>query len=420
MTADGGTSDRGIPDRGTPGRGIPGRGTPGRGIPGRADAPAPEVARWAATRHRYVDNLKVILIAAVIVGHAILGYSVLDAWSYSDVREVTLSSVTMVVLFALVAPFGLLVIPLLFLVAGLLTPPSVARKGPARFVRERLLRLGVPFAVFALLIWPLLEYALFRWLGQAPDLWTYLLAEKSLDTGVLWFVGALLAFSLAYAFLVQVRGRPARQRERELRLGRLVVLAAAAAVATFLLRLAIPFESDNWFVDLNLWEWPVCAALFGLGIVAAREDWLAAVPDRLRRQSRAATLIAVGAAGLLALAIVLLGVDAEQLWGGWHWPALAFAAGESALSVFGPVWLLAVAQRHLDRPFRWASPAVRRSAYGAFLVQGPVLIGLSLALRVVPLVAELKALVVAVAGVLASFGLAWLLIDRVPGLARVL
>ena len=28
----------------------------------------------------YVDNLKVILIAAVISGHAVLGYTQLDAW----------------------------------------------------------------------------------------------------------------------------------------------------------------------------------------------------------------------------------------------------------------------------------------------------------------------------------------------------
>ncbi|WP_448005127.1 acyltransferase family protein [Agromyces bauzanensis] len=395
-------------------------GTSDGATSGRSDAPAPDVARWASGRHRYVDNLKVVLIAAVIVGHAILGYSEFDAWSYSDVREVSLASVTVIVLLAVVAPFGLLVIPLLFLVAGLLTPPSIERKGPGRFARDRLLRLGVPFVVFALAMWPLLEYALFRWLGNAPDLWTYLLAERSLDAGVLWFVGALLAFSLAYAVLVRVRGRPTRARPEPVRFAHLLMLAGAVTIATFLLRLAIPFESDNWFVDVNLWQWPAAAALFGLGVVAARGDWLAAVPDRLRRQSRTATLIAIGAAGLFALAIIVLGVDAEQLWGGWHWPALAFVAGESTLSVFGPVWLLAVAQRRLDRPFRWASPAARRSAYGAFLLQGPVLIGLSLALRPVPMVAEVKALIVAVGGVLASFALAWLLIDRVPGVARVL
>jgi fucose 4-O-acetylase-like acetyltransferase len=389
--------------------------------PDRGGVHGPAITRWASTRHVYVDNLKVILIALVIVGHAILGYTEFDSWSYADVREVTLAPVTAIVLLVLAAPFGLLVIPLLFLVAGLLTPPSVGRKGTGRFVRDRLLRLGVPFIVFALLIWPLLEYALFRWLGNAPDLWTYLRAERTLDTGVLWFVGALLVFSLAYAAWVALRrGRARPRRAGEVHVGQLLGLVGAVTVATFLLRLVVPFEGDNWFVDVNLWEWPACAALFGLGVVASRKDWLTAVPDRLRRQSRTLTLAAVGAAALFAVAVVGFGVDPEQLWGGWHWPALVFAAGETTLSVFGPVWLLGVAQRRLDRPLRWAGPAVRRSAYGAFLLQGPVLIALALALRSVPFPAEVKALLVAVGGVAGSFALAWLLIERVPGVARIL
>jgi hypothetical protein len=48
------------------------------------DAPAPESTRvedssavkgWASQRHLHVDNLKVILIAAIIAGHAVGGYT---------------------------------------------------------------------------------------------------------------------------------------------------------------------------------------------------------------------------------------------------------------------------------------------------------------------------------------------------------
>ncbi|HEY6687055.1 MAG TPA: acyltransferase [Propionibacteriaceae bacterium] len=392
---------------------------------GSASASSParrgsEVEQWAAKRQLYVDNLKVILIAAVIAGHAVLGYTELDAWSYADVREVTLRPAVAYVLLAISAPFALLVIPLLFLIAGLLTPSSLDRKGPWRFVRDRLLRLGVPFAVFALLLWPLLEYVLFRQLGEAPGLWTYFRAEGTLDTGVLWFVGALLIFSLAYAGWVWVRrGHEARPRLGEIKVGHLLLLAVAVTVATFLVRLVLPFESDNKYVDLNMWEWPACAALFGLGITASRAGWLAAVPDRLRRQSRTVTLVAVGAAAVFAAAAIALDV-VGQLWGGWYWPALVFAAGESTLSVFGPVWLLGVAQRRLNRSFRWASPVISRSSYGAFMLQGPVLIALAIALRPLPLPAEVKALIVAAGGVVGSFALAWLLISRVSGVRRVL
>jgi hypothetical protein len=396
------------------------------GARGSARGAAPEghgskVEQWAAKRQLYVDNLKVILIAVVIAGHAVLGYSELDSWSYADVREVTLLPVAAYVLLVVAAPFALLVIPLLFLVAGLLTPPSLDRKGPGRFVRDRLLRLGVPFAVFALLLWPLLEYVLFRQLGEAPGLWAYFRAEGSLDTGVLWFVGALLIFSLAYAGWMWVRrGHRVRPWRGEIQVGHLLLLAAAVTVATFLIRLVLPYESDNKYVDLNMWEWPACAALFGLGIMASRAGWLTAVPDRLRRQSRTVTLAAVGASAAFAASAVALGVVGEQLWGGWHWPAVVFAAGESTLSVFGPVWLLGVAQRQLNRSFRWAGPMISRSAYGAFTLQGLVLIGLAIALRPLPLPAEVKALIVAGSGIAGSFALSWLLISRIPAVARIL
>lgn len=61
-----------------------------------------------------------------------------------------------------------------------------------------------------------------------------------------------------------------------------------------------------------------------------------------------------------------------------------------------------------------------RSAYGAFLLQGFVLIGLALALRPLGLPAELKAVLVAAGGVAGSFALAWLLVSRVRWLARIM
>ncbi|HSJ46897.1 MAG TPA: acyltransferase family protein [Euzebyales bacterium] len=371
-----------------------------------------------------MDNLKVILIAAIIAGHAVGSYTSMELWAYADVREATLSPVTEAVLLAVVMPFGVFMIPLLFLIAGLLTPPSLERKGTGVYVRDRLVRLGVPFAVFSLVVWPALLYALYRPLGNAPGSYLAELvgtSEEALDTGYLWFVGDLLVFSLAYAAWVRLRhGRAEWGRQVDIGARHLLVLAAAVGVATFLVRLVFPFDSQK-YVDLNLYQWPECVALFALGVATARSGWLTAVPERLRRQSRTATLVAAGGFAVFVAWGAVGGGLAQGVWmGGRHVEALIFAALESALAVFGSVWLLGVAQQRLDSPLRWAGPVVSRSAYGAFIVQGLVLIGLAVALRPLPLAAEVKALVVACGGVMGSFGLAWLLITRVPGMARML
>ena len=385
----------------------------------------PAVEAWAEGRRRYVDNLKVLLVAAIIAGHGIAGYADGELWPYAEVREATLADATTIGLLALVGPFALFMIPLLFLVAGLLTPGSLERKGPGRFARGRLLRLGVPFAVFVLVLWPPLMYPIHP-AGETPPSYWYDVTHSGgwgLDAGVMWFVGVLLLFSLGYAALTKWRGRgPGRLARRQVSLGGLLLLALAVTVTTFLLRLVYEYDGDEYLVDLNMYQWPQCLALFGLGVVAARQGWLAGVPDRLRRRCGIATLVSGAAFGAyMAYGAVAGAFEGESGWrGGPNLDALAFTALESTVTVVGPVWLLAFAQRHLDGPRRWARPAVSRSAYGAFMLQGYVLIGLAVALRSLPLAAEVKALLVAGGSVAGSFALAWLLITRVPGVGRVL
>lgn len=368
-------------------------------------------------RWTYLDNLKVVLIAGVIVAHALLGYSDLEVWPYGLVRETTMAAPTLAVTLAVAGPFGLFLMALLFLVAGLLTPESLHRKGTRRFVRDRLLRLGVPFLVFVGLVWPVLLYALYRPLGHVTgSLWVATL-EGEPDTGPAWFVAVLLLFSLRYAAWSAVRPAHLSTRARHpVTATTLALLAVGVALASFIIRLWLPFGSEAP-LDVNEWQWPECAALFGLGIVTARQGWLATVPPALTARARTVTLgAALAGAAYLGLS-ALLGIEFTDITGGLRWEALVFAALEGVLTVFGSVWLLSVGQRRLDRPLPRGRELARWS-YAAFLVQGVPLLGLAVALRPVPVPAEAKAVVVALGGVVLSFALASLLV-RLPGVRRV-
>jgi hypothetical protein len=156
-----------------------------------------------------------------------------------------------------------------------------------------------------------------------------------------------------------------------------------------------------------------------VGIVAARQGWRQRVPGELAGRARTVTLVAGGLMfSLLAVAGARDAVEVELL-GGTHPLAIGFSLVEAVLVIFGPVWLLAVAQRRLR--VEWTGGAeLARSAFGAFILQTPVLIGLAMALRGVDGPAEVKAVVVAGGGVLLSYGLAHVMITRVPGAAQVL
>jgi hypothetical protein len=312
---------------------------------------------------------------------------------------------------------GLFMMALLFLVAGLLTVPSVDRKGPARFARERLLRLAIPFALFALVVWPGLLYGLYRPLGHTREgYWAFFLGNLP-DNGPLWFVGVLLLLSLGYAGLRGMRRRD-RPASRPVTSGGLFAVAAVVATASFLIRLAYPYAGPTP-LDLNEWQWPECIALFVVGVVASPHGWLTRVPEPLVRSARRVTAVAGAAVALFLLAALALSVPQDAFLGGAHWAALVVACLEGLLTVFGSLWLLAAAQRHLTGWTRHG-PALARSAYAAFVLQAPVLIGLALAMRPVPVPAEIKAVAVALGGLALSFGLGRLLTTRVGLLARLL
>jgi hypothetical protein len=365
-----------------------------------------------------LDNLKVLLISTVIVIHGVMGYAAFfDGWPYADVQEVHLPDAAVIAVFALFAPLGLFMMALLFLVAGLLTTPSVDHKGPARFARDRLLRLGVPFAAFVLLLWPGVLYAMYRGLDRTrAGYWAYF-THAWPDNGPLWFVGFLLLLSLGYAAWCGIR-RNAPRPVRPITTAGLLAVAAVVAATSFLIRLAVSYAGPTP-LDLNEWQWPECIALFTIGVLAAPQGWLTAVPAGLERTSRRVTALTGGAVAVFLLTALALGVPQEDFLGGPHWPALVVAGLEGLLTVLGSIWLLGVAQRRLNR---WTAngPLLARSAYPAFILQSPVLIGLAMAVRPLPADAEVKATVVAVGGLALSFWLGRLIVSRLHPTSRML
>jgi hypothetical protein len=389
-----------------------------RSGPGSAGAgSAAAVEPRAGARLAYLDNLKTTLIAGIIVSHGINGYTDFGSWPYQDVQEVRVSDATETA-FVLVLSFAaLFLMGLFFLISGLLTPGSLERKGTRRFVGDRLLRLGIPFAAFTLLLWPLVIYAIREPFLHEGNYWYWFVnADPFLDNGPMWFIGVLLIYSLGYAAWRGIR--PAEDPGRPpLRARPLVAVAAAIAVTSFVIRLRFPINSGQ-VVNLHLWEWPQCLGMFCLGIASARRGWLTSVSRRFARWCGVVALVAWASTSAMVLTGDALGLTEDDYFGGFGWASLATSVAEGALVVTACIWVLAFAQRRLDRQGELGR-ALARSSYGAFLLQGPVLIGLALAMRPLDVPAEVKALVVAGVGVVLSFALAWPLVIR-TGLRRIL
>lgn len=134
---------------------------------------------------------------------------------------------------------------LLFFLSGLYAWPSLARKGPRNFLRDRLLRLGIPFLVSALVLAPLAYLPAYLQRNPKGDLGDYLhqwLSLPSWPAGPAWFLWVLLSFDLLAAALFRLAPH-LRSPRKPMQFFALLVFASALAY----LPLALIVSPLDWF-----------------------------------------------------------------------------------------------------------------------------------------------------------------------------
>jgi glucans biosynthesis protein C len=102
---------------------------------------------------------------------------------------------------------------LMFFISGLFVWPTLRAKGIGTFLRDRLVRLGIPFLVGAIFVMPLAYYPSWLLAGQRPGYLGFWLdfLKHSWSPGPLWFIWLLLLFDLiACGIFLLLRRRKGR------------------------------------------------------------------------------------------------------------------------------------------------------------------------------------------------------------------
>jgi fucose 4-O-acetylase-like acetyltransferase len=365
----------------------------------------------ARPRRAWADNLKVVLVAGVIVAHATMAWTGLETWVFNEppVREPLLT--VLILLAALASLFGM---ALFFLVAGYFTPRSLQRKGFTRFVTDRALRLLVPMVAFILLLSPPIEYVdpdNSGWTGGfwefVPHIWWPPVP------GPTWFLGVLFGFSLLYAVLRTVR--KGVESDRPPRLMQLLSGAAVVAVFSFLIMIEAPLGEEVWHIALA--QLPGWVAGFTIGVLAAEQAWVP-LDRELARRIRNAAWLGIAAGVVLMVSAEVAGMGMEPFLGGGTWQSAVLASVQALLVMTVPLWLVDLFWRRFDQEPGRLGRALGRSAFAAFLVHQAVLVALVLGVRQLHWPPEAAYLTVSTLGVAISFALGWLL-TRLPGVSRI-
>src|SRR5271167_675500 len=113
----------------------------------------------APQRDLSIDYLRTTLTLMVLAHHSCLAYT---SWARFDAQQAFWASTAPVVdvtrwaFFDYAENFNdVFFMSLMFFVSGLFVYPALRRHGTARFIRDRFLRLGVPFAFAVTLLMPI-------------------------------------------------------------------------------------------------------------------------------------------------------------------------------------------------------------------------------------------------------------------------
>src|SRR5512135_2993223 len=191
-----------------------------------------------------------------------------------------------------------------FLLAGYFTPGSYDRKGGASFLRDRLVRLGIPLVVYDLLLDPLTAY-LAR--GRPGALWSfygpYLLQVRTIGPEVAWFIAMLLLFTLLYAAWRSLSGKRSSAVPRQASLPSMRAILGfivALGLASFVVRLWWPLGGWGWYptwwlqlLGLKGGLLPQHLSLFVLGCIAYRRNWFTQLTPRMGRSWSLVALVAI-------------------------------------------------------------------------------------------------------------------------------
>lgn len=366
----------------------------------------------------YLDNLSTALTVLVLVFHTSIAYGGAGSWILEDVDKSELNA-TIILFTIFTAVCQAFFMGLFFFLTAYFIPASYDRKGAAKFLKDRLMRLGIPLAIYYFLIGPLTS-----WFAHERERLTigqyyqeYVWSFERTFFGPAWFLEASIYFTLLYALYRLIADRIPRQ-PKLLKFpsgARLLVAAIMLGLVSFVVRLVYPTGEGP--LELQLGYFPSYIALFVAGIIAYRNGWLNQIPDRLAKTWK---WIGIGAIPVLPLVFIATGaLDGRlEFEGGVNLQALCYALWEPLVCIGIVIALLGWFQRKFHtagRLRKWLS----NNAYTVYLIHPPAIVGWTVAFHGIALSPFVKWVIVSVLSVGICFAAASL-IRSIPGVKRVL
>ena len=378
------------------------------------------VAAEPNSRLLFIDNLRTGLINLVVLHHVAVVYGAFTPFYYVE------PPINLVLLV-----FGLInqswFMGALFLLSGYFTPGSFDRKGPGSFLKDRLLRLGIPLIIFIFVLSPVASIGYWQMPASLTGITTPLTWQAYphlLGMGPLWFVTMLLIFDFSYAvWRMLTKNRTSYSMGKSslpscLLIG---VFILALALVSYLVRIVVPMGKE--VLDFPTLSYlPQYLSLFVLGTVASRHNWFRTLPNSMGLVGFVAALVAGVLLFPLAFSGHLFSLELtpalSNSLGNGHWQSAVYTLWDSTFAVGMCLGVITLSRRFLDRPGRLGS-FMSQHSFTVYIIHTPLIVFLAVSLKGIELENLLKFGLTAAIGVPLCFAVAYI-VRKIPLASRIL
>jgi len=361
----------------------------------------------------YIDNLRIFLISLVVLLHLNITYGAPGDWYYNESKAGFPEALPMAMFNATNQSFFM---GLFFFISAFFIVPSLERKGVLKFVSDRFVRLGIPLLLFYFLLNPFTVFIRNYFINnEEPTFTDYLINGWARGVGPLWFILALLIFTLIYLLL-----RPLKFSFKLSFPGTFTILLFAFLIGffQFVIRIWFPVGWSMPFTNFQLSFFLQYIFLFPLGIVAYQNYWLDAISFKTGKKwfLFAQVMIFVGFP-LLFIFGRAAETGAGKFMGGLTLQSLGYALWEQVTGISLMIGLIGLFKHYLNKQGSLARK-LSDSAFGVFVFHAPLIVGLSAAFSGWHIFPPLKFIVLAPLALMICFCVAFV-IKKLPVLKRI-
>lgn len=364
----------------------------------------------------YIDHIRVLLTVLVVFQHTAITYGAEGSWMIKEVQtsEMSLSVMALSLFTAVNQSFFM---GLFFFLSGYFTPASFNRKGAGSFLKDRFIRLGIPLLAYIFVLGPYVQYIVnFRNQYSYGEFYQREIVRfASINIGPLWFVEALLIFSILYCLFRQLPFGKSKGDALFPSMKGLILIAIGLGMVAFVIRLFWPTGKE--LLGLQLGYFPSYILLFIIGTVAYQQKWLEKIPLITTKQWGwiSAIAIPVFPVALIATGALKGNMDVS---GGMNFQAFIYAMWEPFVCFGICLWLISTFKRCFNKPTKMAQ-LLSQSAYTLYIIHPLILVPISLCLHDVHWAPLWKFIIVGLTASLIGFFLSYC-ICLIPGTKRVL